>query len=227
MYSKSMKAIILLSGGLDSLVSCGLKHEETELALTFDYGQKSASKEIEASKLICNYYQIKHKVIKLDVLKEITHTALVSEKDIPDIEIERANNTSTKAVWVPNRNGLFLNIAAAYCDSYEYDTIIIGANKEEAQNFPDNTSEFIERINKTFEYSTQKKPKVVAPLINFDKNDIVKIAIEEKMPIDLVQSCYNSTKKHCGKCESCKRLKRALIANECEELIKEIFDNEN
>ena len=74
------KSIILLSGGLDSLVSLGLTKEKLNvtLALTFDYGQKSAQKEIEASAKICEYYNIEHKILKLDFLKEITNTALVS-----------------------------------------------------------------------------------------------------------------------------------------------------
>ena len=80
-----MKSIILLSGGLDSLVSLGIKYKELniDLALTFDYGQKSLDKEIQASKKICKFYNLKHEVIKLDWLKQITKTSLVSESDIP------------------------------------------------------------------------------------------------------------------------------------------------
>ena len=79
------KGIILLSGGLDSLVSLGLGIKEyvISLALTFDYGQKAAKQEISTSKNICNYYKINHKVIKLDWLKEVTHTALVSDNELP------------------------------------------------------------------------------------------------------------------------------------------------
>lgn len=205
------KGVILLSGGLDSVVSLGLglKKYGIKLALTFDYGQKSAKDEIEASKKICEYYGVEHKVIKLDWLKNITHTALVSEEDLPDTMDEN----SAKSVWVPNRNGLFLNIAASFADSEDYDYILIGANKEEAGTFPDNTQEFINRINAEFEFSTQKKPKVVALLINFDKNDIVKQALDNKIPLEFIKSCYAGGEKHCGKCESCKRLKNALIAN--------------
>lgn len=205
------KGVILLSGGLDSVVSLGLglKKYGIKLALTFDYGQKSAKDEIEASKKICEYYGVEHKVIKLDWLKNITHTALVSEEDLPDTMDEN----SAKSVWVPNRNGLFLNIAASFADSEDYDYILIGANKEEAGTFPDNTREFINRINAEFEFSTQKKPKVVALLINFDKNDIVKQALDNKIPLEFIKSCYAGGEKHCGKCESCKRLKNALIAN--------------
>lgn len=210
-----VKSIILLSGGLDSLVSLGLKKEELNitLALTFDYGQKSAPTEIDASKKICEYYNIEHKVIKLDWLKQITHTSLVSEDSVPTGKALEKPEDSAKSVWVPNRNGLFLNIAGSFADSEDYDYILIGANKEEAQTFPDNTAEFINAINKEFEYSTQKKPKVYAPLINYIKNDIVMLALKHNIPLDLTRSCYQGGERHCGICESCSRLKHALEAN--------------
>ena len=80
-----IKSIILLSGGLDSLVSLGLIKEEynIQLALTFDYGQKSLQKELSASDEIAKYYNIEHKVIELEFLKNITHTSIVSDKEIP------------------------------------------------------------------------------------------------------------------------------------------------
>lgn len=217
------KGIILLSGGLDSLVSLGLGIEKygISLALTFDYGQKALEQEIMTSKNICDYYKIEHKVIKLDWLKNVTHTALVEDKELPE-GIDNPED-SAKSVWVPNRNGLFLNIAGSFADGNDYDYIIIGANKEEGQTFPDNTQEFIDRVNAEFEFSTQKHPKVVAPLINYDKNDIVKQAIEHKIPLEFVRSCYSNGKKHCGKCESCTRLKNALIANGDTHYIKELF----
>lgn len=225
-----VKSVVLLSGGLDSFVSLALTHKEynVELALTFDYGQKSVEREIFASKKICEFYKIQHKIIKLDWLKEITQTALVSEKEIPlttlnDLSSDEFTEKSAASVWVPNRNGAFLNIAAAYADSYDYDYIIFGANKEEGTTFPDNTQEFIDRINAAFEYSTQKKPKAYAPLINLNKNDIVKSAVAQSVPLELTRSCYATKEKHCGVCESCVRLKRALEENNCEGIIRELF----
>lgn len=217
------KSIILLSGGLDSLVCMGLcrnTHNIT-LALTFDYGQKSAKKEIAAAKKICEYYKVEHKVIKLDWLKEITNNALVKDKELPHGLDDTIN--SAKAVWVPNRNGLFLNIAASYADSGEYSYIILGANREEGETFPDNTKEFATRVTSAFEYSTMTKPQVLVPLINSDKNDIVKAAIELSMPLEFVQSCYDSTEGHCGVCESCTRLKNALKNNGDTKYLKLLF----
>lgn len=217
------KSIILLSGGLDSVVSLGLGIEKygVSLALTFDYGQKSAEYEINASKEICEFYKIKHEIIKLDWLKNITHTALVSDQDIPQ-GLDNPEE-SAKNVWVPNRNGLFLNIAGCYADSEDYDYILIGANKEEGQTFPDNTQNFIDRVNSEFEYSTRKQPKVIAPLINSDKNDIVKLALDNSIPLNLVKSCYAGGVRHCGRCESCLRLKNALIHNHADEFIRDLF----
>ena len=221
------KSVILLSGGLDSVVTLGASKEEYNitLALTFDYGQKSVYEEINASKEICSYYNVEHKVIKLDWLKEITKTSLVTKESVPDTNL--GTDKSMKSVWVPNRNGLFLNIAAAFADTYNFTHILFGANAQEGKTFPDNTEEFRERINLVFEFSTLAKPVVYAPLINCTKNDIVKIALDKGIPLELVRSCYNKADINCGKCESCMNLKQALINNNCKELIKQLFDDEN
>ena len=221
-----IKLIILMSGGLDSAVSLGLcrKSHNVKLALTFDYGQKAAQTEIDASKKLCEFYNVTHKVIKLDFLKEITHTSLVADIEVPEGEGLKDEKESAKNVWVPNRNGLFLNIAASFADSEDYDYIIIGANKEEAHTFPDNTKEFIDRVNAEFEYSTRKHPKVIAPLINCTKNGIVKQAIETTVPLEYIRSCYKGGEKHCGTCESCTRLKNALLYNNDTHYLKKLFE---
>lgn len=221
------KSVILLSGGLDSLVSLGFSKKHTdynvELALTFDYGQKTAISEIETSRKICDFYGIRHKVIKLDWLQEITKTALVANVDVPSVDFE--TKQSAESVWIPNRNGLFLNIAACFCDSEGYDYILYGANKEEGVNFPDNTEEFRAGISEVFKTSTLKKPLVVAPLINYNKDDIVRIAIRDSIPLEFVRSCYKSIDLHCGECESCYYLKKALLANDCKEYVDILFKN--
>ena len=227
--SKVNKGIILLSGGLDSLVSiAAMKTTDFKLALTFDYGQKSFKKEEEASKKIAEYYGIEHKIIELKWLKEITHTSLVSKNEIPELSRDNLDDLEITAkscanVWVPNRNGLFINIAASFADSLGFETIVIGANKEEAATFPDNSKEFVENINKSLKYSALKKIEVAAPLIDLNKDEIIRLGIEENAPIELINSCYGSKNGHCGKCESCSRLKRALENNGCFDLIKKLF----
>lgn len=218
---KKIKSLILLSGGLDSLVSLGLKKEELNitLALTFDYGQKSLQKELDASEKICKFYNIEQVVIKLNWLKDITTTALVSEEKIPSGQTLK----TARAVWVPNRNGLFLNAACCFADAQDFDYIVIGANKQEAETFSDNTAEFIDAINKEFEFSTQKHPKVTAPLIDCNKNDIVALALKNGVPLELTMSCYDSTSGHCGKCDSCVRLKNALKFNGDTKYTKVLF----
>lgn len=217
------KSIILLSGGLDSLVTMGVAKDEynIQLALTFDYGQKSLKQETSASKEIAKYYNIEHKIIELPFLKQITKTALVSDEEVPTDELYTQD--SAKAVWVPNRNGLFLNIAASYADTYEFTHILFGANKEEGATFPDNTQEFVDGITESFKYSTLIQAKVVAPLINYNKNDIVNLALKQSIPLEMARSCYRQGEKNCGVCESCKHLKDALEYNNAHEYIERLF----
>ena len=222
-------AVVLLSGGLDSLVAMdyAIKHMniKLELALTFDYGQKAFKNEAAASGRVCEYYGIRHKIIKLDWLKEITKTGLVDGDNIPSCNFN--TKESAGSVWVPNRNALFLNIAGCFCDAQGYEYIIYGANKDEGENFPDNTEEFRSEATELFKTSTLMHPQVIAPLINYSKDDIVKIALEDSVPLELVWSCYKEGEVHCGECESCNHLRKALIANHCEKYIDILFGNEN
>jgi len=223
------KAVILLSGGLDSLAALGYVLSRNEydivLALTFDYGQNAVKQEIIASSNIAKHYNIEHRVIKLDWLKQITKNSLTGKGAVPTEDL--GTEESMKSVWIPNRNGLFLNIAAAFCDAYGYKHIIYGANKDEGATFPDNTENFRSEITNVFKTSTLVKPDVIAPLINYGKDDIVKIAIDNSVPLEYVWSCYNSGERHCGECESCCHLKNALIANHCERYLELLFGNEN
>ncbi len=221
-------AIILLSGGLDSVVSLAkLKDKYSRiLALTFDYGQKSFLLEKKASEKIVKHYSIEHKIINLDWLSKISTSALTSEKDIPQVSNVDLDNLSEldNSVWVPNRNGLFINIAACYADSYNFDNIIIGANKEESITFKDNSKEFIDSVNLSLMNSTRSNVQVVAPLIDMTKKDIVNLGIELSIPFKYIYSCYDDKNHQCGKCESCQRLIRALELNNRQDIIEELFN---
>ena len=224
-------AVVLLSGGLDSVVSLALikKNCEKFLALTFNYGQKSFENEQKSALEIAKYYDIEHKIVDISWVKNFTSSALVSNQKIPDIDnndldnIDVASNTA-KSVWVPNRNGLFVNIAACYAEALKYELIVIGANKEEAETFKDNSINFINAVNTSLLNSTNFDVKVVAPVIYKNKQEIVADGIRLNIPFNLIYSCYNLGIKHCGHCESCKRLKRALEQNNRQDIINDIFE---
>lgn len=224
------KSVVLLSGGLDSLVSLALtlKNSSQILALTFNYGQKSFLFEKNSSEKIAAYYAIEHKTVALDWLAQISNSSLNTSDSVPHIEMENLDNISAatntaKSVWVPNRNGLFVNIAACYAEALGYNEIVIGANKEEGATFKDNTVEFTDAINNSFKNSLNAEIKLSAPLINFSKTEIVKIGTDENVPFELLHSCYLGEGLHCGECESCMRLKRALIQNNRQDIVKKIF----
>lgn len=212
------KSIVLLSGGLDSVVNFkeALLKTQVELILTFDYNQASKSKEIKATRLLSDKYRILHHIIPLPFLSDMEPN--LSTGNIPDFNEKKLDDAeytkkSAKAVWVPNRNGIFLSIAGAYADRYSLDLIITGFNGEEGRTFPDNSADFIESVNKSFGYSTMRHPEVKSYTIDMQKKEIVRFGIGIEAPFEFVWSCYRGGAKMCGICESCRRLKRALDEN--------------
>ena len=213
-----MKSIVLLSGGLDSSVNFYKALRETEVlaTLSFDYGQRACENEIRAAHVMSHRAGVRHEVIYLEWLKHLTHTALVNRQQaIPELsedkldDLEAAIITAEK-VWVPNRNGVFINIAASYAEDLGVESIVVGFNKEEAKTFPDNSVEFMNRINQSLEYSTLKHPKVICYTADMTKGEVVRLGRELNAPFDLMWSCYESGSRVCGKCESCKRFQRAM-----------------
>jgi len=214
-----MTSIALLSSGLDSVVAFKkeLDAHGVALAITFDYGQRAAAKEIEMARLICKRYSVRHLVMELSWLEEVTGTSLVNRGEkVTELSEKELDETTGKAketahlVWVPNRNGLFINIAAAYADAFDYDHIVTGFNAEEGATFPDNSMAFVKAINKSLSYSCEKKVEVVAPVGALDKVEIIREGVKIGAPLDLSWSCYLSGAKPCGKCESCMRRARAF-----------------
>ena len=121
-------AVLLLSGGLDSVVSLALLKNEYRdiIARTFNYGQKSFIAEKESSEKIAKYYNLKHEIVHLDWLSNISTSSLNNDNDVPMLTKSDLNSidvtlNSSKSVWVPNRNGLFVNIAACYAEAFQCD----------------------------------------------------------------------------------------------------------
>lgn len=214
-------SLVLLSGGLDSTAAMLLTKEtlNVELALTFDYGQKSAAQELRASQKICKTYGIPHQTLSIDFLKVANHPLFNSNLKSPEPQPSELDNPivtqkSAQAVWVPNRNGVFINIAASLAEAQNIDQIVVGFNIEEAKTFPDNSKSYIESLNKALSYSTQNSVQVISPTVTLNKSEIVKILTQQDFDFSLLWSCYASGEKMCGVCESCQRLKRALVQNQ-------------
>lgn len=210
------KAITILSGGLDSMVSTAIavKKHKIVLALTFDYGQRAARREIEAAQQMCRLWKISHKIIKLPWLKETTNTSLVNRaKKLPIFSASAFAHPSVKtlsAVWVPNRNAIFINIAAAFAEAFCAEVIVTGFNREEGATFPDNSRRFVRLINKALKQSTLKRPRVVSYTQDMNKAEIIRRCKQLKLPVQLCWPCYRGGRKLCGRCESCARFFRAL-----------------
>lgn len=222
------KAVVLLSGGLDSSINlaAAVREHEIPLSLTFDYGQKAAAKEIEAAKKISEHYKVQHKVIQLPWFQDFTFGLNQNSKqEIPlanQIILDDANvsKKTAKAVWVPNRNGVFLNIAAAYAENLKADMIVPGFNAEEALTFPDNSYDFLRNMRKTLSYSTATHVDIQCFTITMNKVEIVQLGQGLHFPWELMWPCYQSLNLWCGECESCQRAKRAFKATKTDILFK-------
>jgi len=212
-----MRAVVLLSGGLDSVVAAALAAREMTLALalTADYGQRAADCEIRAARAVAAALGIPHEVVPLPWLGRIAGNALTSsDRELPRLETTEldsaAAEASAAAVWVPNRNGLLINMAGVYAEALDCGAIICGFNAEEAATFSDNTAAFVDMANAALALSTRNQVQVMAPTQALTKPEIMRRGREVGAPLDLVWSCYESGPAPCGTCESCLRLQRAL-----------------
>ncbi len=213
------QAVALLSGGLDSVVATAAaagKSGGVALALTFDYGQRSAKREARAARAVARELGIEWKLVRLPWLAELVPTALrkgaralprPAASDLDDVS--RARETA-RAVWVPNRNGVFVNVAAAFAEALGARDVVAGFNREEARTFPDNSTDFMKRATRALELSTANRVRLVSPTARLDKAGIVRLGVRIGAPLAHVWSCYDAGARMCGSCESCARLVRAL-----------------
>jgi 7-cyano-7-deazaguanine synthase len=210
----SGRAVALLSGGLDSAAAVALAPEvgcEPAAALFFDYGQRAARREELAAGRIAGFYHIPFERIELPWMARLSKSALVAGAgEPPRWSPDRLDDGAPRAVWVENRNGILIDVAAFYAAELAWDAVIVGFNREEAVAFPDNSEEYVDRVNRALELSLRRRVRVVAPTLAMTKREIVERALALDFPWELLWSCYGGGKLPCGSCESCMRLKRAV-----------------
>jgi 7-cyano-7-deazaguanine synthase len=198
------KAVILLSGGIDSSTTLAIaKSEGYELySLTFDYNQRH-KRELESARLISSSLGVKkHLVIKFD-LREIGGSALTSEIEVPkersafSVQRSAKNSKLIPVTYVPARNTIFLSFALAWAEVLESENIFVGANAVDYSGYPDCRPEYLKAFENMANLATKASVEgklnfiIKAPLILMKKSEIIKKGTELGLDYSLTWSCYD------------------------------------
>ena len=201
------KAIVLLSGGMDSLVCAGLaveSHKDVSF-LHMDYGQKTSVKERKCFEAIGDFYKVpasKRKVIDMTFLKQIGGSSLTD--DSISVKTYQGDSKVIPDSYVPFRNSIILSLAVSWAEVLEATKLFIGANFEDSPGYPDCRPSYYEAFNNLIQEGTKAQDiKILTPVLHLKKRDIVLKGEELKVPWSMSWSCYRSTDKACGQCDSC------------------------
>jgi len=192
-----MKIVCLLSGGIDSTILLfRLKKNGHEIIPLFiNYGQKAAKKEREAAQKACEILDIKLNVIDIPGLSTISSGLTTNEISPIDTPV------------FPNRNLILLSLGAAFAQTNSCQVIAIGLI--EGTNFSDQTREFVKKLESTL--SMEQNISILAPMITLNKLEVVRLAKENKIPLDFTYSCYFGLDTPCNECLSCKDRSNAFM----------------
>ena len=217
------KAVILLSGGLDSATCLyWAKQQGYDChCLLFDYGQKH-KKEIYQAIKVAQSAKCSYQIIKISLPWK--GSSLLDNK----LSIRQATNsqllsTNIPSTYVPARNTIFLSFALSYAETIKAVAVVIGANALDYSGYPDCRPAYFRAAQKLFNLATKagvegEKIKILTPLLNKTKAEIIRIGYKLKVPYQLTWSCYRGGAKVCGTCDSCilraKGFKEAEIIDE-------------
>ncbi|MBU1200765.1 7-cyano-7-deazaguanine synthase QueC [Patescibacteria group bacterium] len=210
MSNKKDIAICLFSGGLDSAVAVAVARDRGyEPSLLFvNYGQKTQKKERWCVKKIAEFYNIKKiQIVDIMWLKDFGKSALFDK----NIKLDENNKTLE---YVPFRNSIFLSIATAWAEVENARAIFVGSSGGDSI-CPDNSSDYLKAFQQVINIGTMlnKNIKIIAPLINTNKNGAVKIGKKLNVRFDLTWSCHNNLNKACGHCSNCLARRKAFGSN--------------
>ncbi len=198
-----MKAVVLLSGGLDSATVFAIAKENyTPYALSFSYGQRHGF-ELECARKIAKGFV--HQVIDLD-LRAFGGSALTSDIDVPKMSYDP---TAIPITYVPARNTIFLSIALAFAETINASTLFIGAHAVDSSNYPDCRPEFLAAFEKVANLGTKKGLTtpfhICAPLLMMNKAQIIQEGMKRSVDYSITSSCYDPSHNGlaCGGCDAC------------------------
>ena len=206
-----LKAVILLSGGLDSATTLAYaKSNGYECyALSFDYGQRHKFELKAAKKVAKALGAVKHEIVTVD-LSRFGGSALTSDIPVPKSRTIKQIGHGIPVTYVPARNTVFLSIALAYAESIGAHDIFIGVNALDYSGYPDCRPEYIRAFQKMANIATKAgvegaKLKIHAPLIKLSKAGIIRLGIKLGVDYSLTSSCYDPEQDGtpCGRCDSC------------------------
>ncbi|MFQ5730036.1 MAG: 7-cyano-7-deazaguanine synthase QueC [Waddliaceae bacterium] len=206
-----MKAVVLLSGGLDSAVVLTLALEKGRecIAISFDYGQRHRI-ELEYAKKLARHYCVPHHIIDID-RNCCANSSLVSGGEVPkNRSTEEIENEGIPNTYVPARNTLFLAYATGQAEIYNAQEIYAGPNLLDRKPYPDCRPEFYQAFQGVINLASKQAmegnpPRLLTPLIDWDKKEIVEQARKLKVPLHLTFSCYDPTPqgRPCHQCDAC------------------------
>lgn len=211
------KAIVLLSGGLDSTTTLYWAKQKGFrcLCLIFDYGQ-SHKKEILAAKRIAKKARCPYEIVKFRLPWK--GSALLDKKiRIPQSKTSRAvRRQRIPATYVPARNIIFLSLAVSFAEVIGAKAVFIGVNAIDYSGYPDCRPEFYRNFFRTISVGTKsgvekRAIKIFTPLIDKSKKEIIKIGTRLGVPYHLTWSCYQGGKRPCGRCDSCRLRQKGFV----------------
>lgn len=205
-----MKAVCLLSGGMDSttLLAATLNEGHDVVALSVCYGQRHV-KELAAAAAIARHYEVPHIVVDLgEALKPVLlGSALTDNVEVPEGHYAAEN---MKLTVVPNRNAILLSIAVAAAVSYGAEEVRFGAHAGDHAIYPDCREEFVSPFSQAMQAGNQPPVRVLGPFLHITKTGIVTLGTALGVPFGLTWSCYKGGERHCGKCGTCVERKEAF-----------------
>ena len=202
-------ALIILSGGMDSVTMLYEYRERIALALTFDYGSNHAENEISCARLHCERLGIRHIIIPLDFIHRYFTSSLLQGGDaIPEGHYTSENMASTV---VPFRNGIMLSIACGMAESNGLKFVMIANHGGDHTIYPDCRDKFIQAMSQAMNAGTDTNVQVFAPYTNITKADIARRGKSLGLDYSETWSCYKGGSVHCGKCGTCIERKEAMV----------------
>ncbi|MFY9742945.1 MAG: 7-cyano-7-deazaguanine synthase QueC [Candidatus Sulfotelmatobacter sp.] len=213
MPSSRQRAIVLLSGGMDSCVCAALAARDYgPAALHVSYGQRTQERERQSFLAICRRLNIPDQLaIRNEVFRTIGGSALTDES-IPVPASENIGH-EVPVTYVPFRNAHFLSAAVSWAEVLGATKIFIGAVEQDSSGYPDCRPAYYDAFNQVIKSGTKEgKIEIVTPLIHMRKSEIVRLGLELGAPFDLTWSCYSRQDQACGVCDSCVLRLRAFAA---------------